>query len=123
MTEAERKLLIIEDDLGNLKLERDLLMIGGFDVITAENAEDGIILALLEQPDVIIIDYQLPGINGIDASKILGENEKTSHIPIVFVTASITKEIIMKITALGWKIIIKPINTRTFSEEIRSVLK
>ena len=123
MNETEKKLLIIEDDPGNLKLERDLLMIGGFEVITAENAEDGIILALLEQPDAIIIDYQLPGINGVDAAKILGENQKTKHIPIVFVTASITKEIIVKIKALGWKIITKPINTRIFSQEIRSVLK
>jgi DNA-binding response OmpR family regulator len=123
MNKAEMKLLIIEDDLGNLKLERDVLMIGGFDVITARNAEDGIILALLEQPDAIIVDYQLPGINGVDAAKILAENEKTSHIPIVFVTASITKEIIMKINDLGWKIITKPINTRTFSQEIGSVLK
>ncbi|HSW59354.1 MAG TPA: response regulator [bacterium] len=123
MSETEKKLLIIEDDPGNLKLERDILIIGGFDVITAENAEDGIILALLEQPDAIIIDYQLPGINGVDAAKILAENEKTSHIPIVFVTASITKEIIMEINALDWKIIAKPINTRTFSQEIRRVLK
>jgi DNA-binding response OmpR family regulator len=123
MNKAEMKLLIIEDDLGNLKLEKDLLLIGGFDVITASNAEDGIILALLEQPDAIIVDYQLPGINGVAAAKILNENEKTSHIPIVFVTASITKEIIMKINDLGWKIITKPINTRTFSQEIGSVLK
>ena len=123
MNETEKKLLIIEDDPGNLKLERDLLIIGGFDVITASNAEDGIILALLEQPDAIIVDYQLPGINGVDAAKILAENEKTSHIPIVFVTASITKEIIMKINDLGWKIITKPINTRTFSQEIGSILK
>ncbi|HPS31263.1 MAG TPA: response regulator [bacterium] len=123
MNETKRKLLIIEDDPGNLKLEKDLLILGGFEIITADNAENGIILALQKQPDAIILDYQLPGMNGIDAAKILAENEKTSHIPIVFVTASVTKEIIIKINVLDWKVITKPINTRTFSEEIRSVLK
>lgn len=123
MNETKRKLLIIEDDPGNLKLERDILIIGGFEVIAADNAEDGIVMALREQPDAIIMDYLLPGMNGVDAAKILIENEKTRHIPIVFVTASITKEIIIKINALNWKIISKPINTRTFSEEIRRVLK
>ncbi|OGS27479.1 MAG: hypothetical protein A2297_02795 [Elusimicrobia bacterium RIFOXYB2_FULL_48_7] len=122
MNEIKRKILIIEDDSRNLKLEQYLLTAGGFEVITASDAESGIAMAQEEKPDVIVMDYQLPGINGIAAVKILSSNEKTKNIPVAFVTASVTREISAKIKEIGCKIIAKPINTRTFAEEIRGCL-
>lgn len=117
------KILIIEDNPKDLKLERDLLIVGGFDVIDAEDAESGIVMAQQEHPDAIITDYLLPGMNGVEAIKLLNANEKTKNIPKAFVTASITEEIKTNMEASGCPVIAKPINTRTFAEQIRRLLK
>jgi CheY-like chemotaxis protein len=117
------KVVVVDDNLNNLLLEKDLLEVAGFEVFEAENAADGIAIVRKEMPDMIIMDVRLPDFRGTEAAMILRQDIKTSHIPIVFVTASVMaegKEEIDSIPNSGF--IGKPINTRTFVNDIREFL-
>ncbi len=88
----KKKVLIIEDEARNMKLEKDLLEMAGYEVLTAGDAEKGIVLAREQKPDVIVSDYQLPGMNGIEAQRVMAADPLTKNIPLAFVTASVTPE-------------------------------
>jgi len=116
----KNKALIIDDNANNLLLEKDLLEVAGFVVFEAENATDGIAIAKRERPDIILMDVRLPDMRGTKAARILRQHEKTSDIPIVFVTSSVMAEGIEEIRGIADSgFISKPINTRTFVNEIR----
>src|SRR4030095_11040599 len=85
---AGELILIIEDNEKNRKLARDVLQVKGFHTIESENAEDGLKLALEQAPDLILMDIQLPGMDGITAMKQLKADARTKSIPIVAITAS-----------------------------------
>ncbi len=118
----KKTILIIEDEPKNIKLERDILEVAGFNVLVAEEATTGIRIAEEEQPDLIIMDYQLPGMNGQEAQAILKKNEKTKNIKVVFVTASVTKEEKLKLEDTGCLVFGKPIDTRTFADSMRRII-
>lgn len=82
-------ILIVEDNDKNLKLMRDLLEYKGHEVLAAETAEEGIRIAREAGPDLILLDIQLPGMNGMDALKVLRASQDTAHIPAIAVTASV----------------------------------
>ena len=119
-----KKILVVDDNENNLMLEKDLLEVAGFEVLTAENANDGINLARKEKPDIIIMDIRLSDTRGSAAAVLLRQDKETGEIPIVFVTASVLAEgraEIQNITNSGF--IGKPINTRTFAAEISRYLR
>jgi len=76
-------ILIVEDNEKNLKLVRDVLRVKGYATIEATNAEDGIALANAHKPDLILMDIQLPGMNGIDALRVLRADSATAGIPAI----------------------------------------
>jgi two-component system cell cycle response regulator DivK len=117
-------ILIVEDNEKNLKLVRDVLQVKGFATIEAGSAEDGIKLAAERKPDLILMDIQLPGMNGIDALKVLRADPATSKIPVVAVTASVMQQDRKLITEAGFDgYVAKPINIKEFLEAVRSVLE
>ena len=120
---GQRKILVIDDDSRYLKLVKDLLEVAGYMVILREDAETGITAAKEQLPDLILMDFQLPGLDGMQASKILKKDEATKNIPLVFITASVTEEDRKLFVAEGHTMIAKPINTRTFVETIEKFLK
>jgi two-component system, cell cycle response regulator DivK len=81
------RVLVVEDNALNLKLVRDVLLHAGFDVVEARSGEDGIARALEYQPDIILMDLQLPGIDGTQAMRTIKEGPMGSTIPIVALTA------------------------------------
>jgi two-component system, cell cycle response regulator DivK len=116
--------LIVEDNEKNLKLVRDVLQVKGFATIEAGTAEDGIRLAGERKPDLILMDIQLPGMNGIDALKVLRGDPATAPIPVVAVTASVMQQDRKLITEAGFDGYIgKPINVKEFLEAVRSALE
>ena len=118
------KVLVIDDNKNNLTLERDLLVVAGFEVLTAGNATDGIALAKEQRPDIIVMDMRLPDMRGSEAAKILLLDPGTRGIPIVFVTASVLAEGIEEIRTIpNAEFISKPINTRTFAKDIAKFMK
>ncbi len=85
------KILIIEDELAILENLIEIITTFGYDVIAADNGNEGIKLAIENAPDLIICDILMPGINGLDVLKKLQENEITASIPFIFLTAKADK--------------------------------
>ena len=119
---GKMKILIIEDDHPSKKLQTGLLEQAGYEIFAADTAEAGMVLAKEKLPDLITMDYQLPGMNGELALKIVRADERTKNIPIVFVTASVMEEEKKRFASYHCKVITKPINTRTFVQEIEEIL-
>jgi len=116
-------ILIVEDNEKNLKLVRDVLQVKGYATIEAANAEDGLVLARERRPDLILMDIQLPGMNGIDALGVLRADPATAAIPVAAVTASVMQQDRSKITEAGFNAYVgKPINLREFLDTVRQLL-
>jgi two-component system cell cycle response regulator DivK len=81
------KILIIEDSPPSMKLVSLLMTQGGHDVLEAGNADRGITLAREKQPDLILLDIQLPGMDGLTAARLLKNDPLTRHVPIIAMTA------------------------------------
>lgn len=85
----KKRVLIIEDDRGLVKTLYNLLIIEGYEVITAENGESGIRLAFDDMPDIIVSDIVLSRISGYDVLRILKASTKTASIPFLFLTGKV----------------------------------
>lgn len=81
------KILVIEDNLANMKLTVLLMQKAGYIVLSALDAEVGLTLAQTEQPDLILMDIQLPGMDGLVATALLKQNPATRTIPVIALTA------------------------------------
>ena len=117
-------ILIVEDNEKNLKLVRDVLQVKGYATLEAGTAEDGIRIAGERKPDLILMDIQLPGMNGIEALKVLRADAATAGIPVIAVTASVMQQDRNLITQAGFDAYIgKPLNLKEFLEAVRVVLE
>ena len=117
-------ILIVEDNEKNMKLARDVLQAKGYQTLEAINGEDGVRLALEHIPDMVLMDIQLPDINGIEAFRRIRANPATSGVPVVAFTASVTPMDRSRITDAGFDSFIgKPINLREFLETVRKVIE
>jgi len=82
-----RKVLVVDDEFHIVQVVSIKLRNNGFDVVTAENGGDGYELAAQTLPDVIISDYQMPVMSGLEMIEKLRQNPDTAHIPVVMLTA------------------------------------
>lgn len=120
---AGELILIIEDNEKNRKLVRDVLQFKGYQTMESETAEEGFKLALEKSPALILMDIQLPGIDGITALKQLRADPTTKHIPVIAVTASAMMHNRQTMSAEGFDgYQTKPISLKDFLEEVRRVL-
>jgi two-component system, cell cycle response regulator DivK len=111
--------LIVEDNEKNMKLVRDVLQHKGYKVLEAVNATAGLKLASDERPDLILMDIQLPDINGIAALKMIRKDERIARTPVVAVSASAMPDEQQKIVASGFDgYVTKPINMKLFLETV-----
>ena len=85
------RILVIEDNMANLKLASLLLGTAGHEVLSAMDAESGLMLAKSDPPDLILMDVQLPGIDGLSATALLKEDPLTAAIPVIALTAMAMK--------------------------------
>jgi len=116
---ANELILIVEDNEKNRKLLRDVLQFKGYHTIEAEMGEDGVTLAAEHKPDLILMDYQLPGIDGIEAFRRIRNAPGTAHIPIVAVTASAMPEEARKMKEAGFDgFLTKPIYVKQFLQAV-----
>jgi CheY-like chemotaxis protein len=114
------KILIIEDNPLNLELASDLLEANGFVVCSARTAEEGLQKAREILPDLVLMDFGLPGMDGLSATRALKTNPETRGLVVVGLTAHAMKgdeEIALKAGCDGY--LTKPIQTGTFPESIR----
>lgn len=120
---AGELILVVEDNDKNRKLVRDVLSAKGYRLIEAETGEDGVRLAGEQRPELVLMDIQLPGINGIEALRRLRADAATAAIPVIAVTASAMTQDRQKILAAGFDAYqSKPISIRPFLDLVREVL-
>ena len=120
---ANELILIIEDNEKNRKLARDVLQVKGYQTIESETAEEGLKLAVDKSPVLILMDIQLPGIDGITALKQLRADPRTKSIRVIAITASAMTHNRQTMLAEGFDgYQTKPITLKDFLEEVRRVL-
>jgi CheY-like chemotaxis protein len=116
-------ILIVEDDDKNRKLARDILIHRGYRVAEAETGEAGVRLARELRPHLVLMDLQLPGMDGIEALRHLRGDPVTREIPVMAVTASVMTHDRHKITAAGFDgNLSKPISVRPFLDAVAELL-
>jgi two-component system cell cycle response regulator DivK len=120
---ANELILIVEDNEKNRKLARDVLRFHGYRTAEAETAEEGLRLAFAAPPDLVLMDIQLPGMNGIEALAALRADARTRGIRVMAVTASAMTQDRQKIMSAGFDgYQSKPINVKQFVEAVREML-
>ena len=121
---ANELILIIEDNEKNRKLCRDVLQVKGYKTIESETAEDGLVLAHSQAPALILMDIQLPGIDGVTAMKQLKADAQTQSIPIIAITASAMTNNRTAMLAEGFDgYQTKPITLKDFLGEVERLLQ
>lgn len=117
-------ILIVEDNDKNMKLTRDLLRFHGFETIEARSAEEGIALARERRPHLVLMDIQLPGMDGVSALRELRQDAATATIPVVALTASVMKEDRERFDKAGFDgFITKPISVKEFPDQVRGYMR
>jgi len=117
------KVLVVEDTAANMKLASMLLGKAGYQVFQANNATDGIALAREHLPDLILMDIQLPGMDGLTATRLLKAETATRDIKVVALTAFAMKGDEEKMIAAGCDgYIAKPIQYKSFLAEVARIL-
>lgn len=117
------QILVVEDTPVNMKLVSMLLVKAGYRVLQADNAKDGIALAQRHQPDLILMDIQLPGMDGLAAARLLKAAQSTRHIRIVALTAFAMKGDEEKVREAGCDgYIAKPIEYKKFLVDVKQYL-
>ena len=116
-------ILVVEDNAANLRLSTFLLESAGHTVVAAASAEVGVALALECRPDLILMDIQLPGMDGLQATALLKRNEATRGIPVIALTALAMKGDEERIRAAGCDgYVAKPLAYKDFLAVIRDHL-
>ncbi len=119
----KKVVLIVEDDLKSLKLFRDLLQATGYAILEATNGKKAVELAREKKPDLILMDIQMPVMDGFEATKILKADAETRNIPIIALTSYAMKEDDEKMREAGCDgYITKPIDTREFLKKVSEFL-
>jgi CheY-like chemotaxis protein len=119
---AER-ILIVEDNAKNLKLIRDVLQFSGYEVVEARSGEEGVELAGKRAPDLVLMDLQLPGIDGIEALRRLRADPATKGVPVVAVTAFAMRNDRDRTLRAGFDgYVEKPISVRALPSQVKSFL-
>jgi two-component system cell cycle response regulator DivK len=118
------EILIVEDNEANMRFARLLLVNAGHSVLWAADAETGLTLAREKQPALILMDIQLPGMDGLAATSLLKQDPHTAHIPVIALTAMAMKEDRDKTLRAGCDAyIIKPLRYKELYQVIDTLLQ
>jgi len=110
-----KKILVIEDNELNMKLVRNLLQLDSYEVVEAVDAESGIELLRQEKADLVLMDIQLPGMNGLEATRLIKGDANLKDVPVVALTSYAMQGDENKAKDAGCEgYISKPVDTRNF---------
>lgn len=116
-------ILIVEDNATNMKLSSFLLESADYSVLMATTAESGVAIAREQHPDLVLMDIQLPGMDGLQATALLKADEATRDIPVLALTALAMKGDEERIRAAGCDgYIAKPLDYKAFLAEVKATL-
>ena len=120
---ANELILIVEDNERNRRLVRDVLQFRGYQTIEAETGEDAVRMARERQPALVLMDIQLPGIDGVEALARLREDASTATIPVVALTAFAMKEDRERLLQAGFRAYLeKPLNVRELPGHVGALI-
>jgi two-component system cell cycle response regulator DivK len=118
-----RRILVVEDNPLNLKLVRDVLQFAGYEVIEAQSGEEGLRVAQEDPPDLVLMDLQLPGIDGTETLRRLRQGSLGRDVPVVAVTAFAMAEDRERASLAGFNgYVEKPISVRALPGQIEAFL-
>jgi two-component system cell cycle response regulator DivK len=118
-----RRILVVEDQEDNRRIIRDLLMSAGYEMIEAVDGEAGVRLAATEHPDLILMDIQLPVLDGYEATRQIKADPELRAIPIIVVTSYALSGDDVKATEAGCDAYVaKPFSPRQLLSKIREIL-
>ena len=121
---TSERILVVEDNPKNLKLVRDVLEFSGYEVIEATTGEEGVRLAKSEHPHLILMDLQLPGIDGSEALRQIRRGRDGQDVPVVAVTAFAMDEGRARAFSSGFDgYLEKPISVSRFPQQVRDFLE
>ena len=116
-------ILIVEDNEKNMKLVRDILQHQGHTTLEAATGADGVRLALTQRPDLVLMDIQLPDIDGISALREIRKDRALDAMPVLAVSASVMPDEQQKVVTSGFDAFItKPINLKQFRDTVQHFL-
>jgi CheY-like chemotaxis protein len=108
---AGEQILVVEDNEKNMKLFRDVLQARGYEIMEATTGEQAVELAIEHGPDLVLMDIQLPDIDGVEALGLLRANERTASIPVLALTAQAMEGDRERFLAAGFDgYVSKPVN-------------
>lgn len=117
------RILIVEDNPANLKLAATILAYAGHETFDAANGEEGVVAARRELPDLILMDVQMPGMNGLEATNLLKQDPATAAIPVLGLTAFAMKGDAERILAAGCDAYLpKPYSHTQLTEAVANLL-
>lgn len=120
---SKLKILVVEDNLMNLELVSDVLEAHGYEVLQADTGQKALEIAGKELPDLVLMDIQLPEMDGLEVTRLLKNNEQTSGIKVIALTAHAMRGDEERAREAGCSgYIAKPINTREFAGVIAGYL-
>ena len=118
-----RRILVVEDNPLNLKLVRDVLQFAGYDVIEAQSGEEGLRVAQQDPPDLVLMDLQLPGIDGTETLRRMREGSLGRDVPVVAVTAFAMAEDRERASLAGFDgFVEKPISVRELPGQVEAFI-
>jgi two-component system cell cycle response regulator DivK len=117
------RIVLVEDNEKNMKLARDLLVYKGHTVFEATTGEAAVTTTTKELPDLVLMDIQLPGIDGIEALRRIRADGKAARIPVVALTASVMANDRERFDKAGFDgFIAKPIEVKTFANDVAALI-
>ncbi len=117
------RIVLVEDNEKNMRLARDLLAYNGHTVFEAVTGEDAVAITTKELPDLVLMDIQLPGIDGIEALQRIRSDGKAARIPIVALTASVMTDDRERFDNAGFDgFIAKPIEVKSFAKDVAALI-
>ncbi|NQY96221.1 MAG: response regulator [Henriciella sp.] len=121
--QTAQKVLIVEDNALNMRLFSDLLEASGYETLQCTDGGKAAALAVEEQPDLIIMDIQLPEVSGLDITRWLKDDERTSAIPVLAVTAFAMRTDELLVREAGCEgYLSKPIQVRSFLKTVDDLM-
>lgn len=123
MDKAMTKVLLVEDNYMNKVLVKEILTLNGYEIVEAKSGAEAVRLTATERPDIVLMDIQLPEMDGITATRIIKADERNRAVPVLALTASAMKGDEEKILSKGFDgYLAKPIDVKKLISMIKDVL-
>ena len=118
-----KRILVVEDTEDNRQIMRDLLLSAGYDLVEAQDGAEGVAMAKSHRPDLILMDIQLPVVDGYEATRRIKADPALSHIPVIAVTSYALSGDEAKTRAAGCDgYVAKPFSPRQLLQKVREYL-